>query len=34
MQKQDSKPQFGTALPDVVILAGEVRTGRRREFEL
>ena len=32
MQNQDPKCHFGTALPDVVILAGEVRTVRCRNL--
>jgi hypothetical protein len=34
MQNNDCKLQFGTALPEVVILAGEVRTIRSRERAL
>lgn len=34
MQTTDSKTQFGTALPEVVILAGEVRSVRSRERAL
>ena len=31
MQTHDYKIHFGTALPEVVILAGEVRSVRSRE---
>jgi hypothetical protein len=34
MQNNDCKPGFGAALPEVVILAGEVRTIRSRERAL
>jgi len=31
MENKDCKIHFGTALPEVVMLAGEVRTVRPRE---